>query len=698
MNHLKIIFLCLSLGSVAGAQGFRAVGPFATSDQAILNQEALQDGASFYVHHGSATTMEAGAFIGDGSGLTNISTAAIPDVWVNVSGDTMTGQLTIDGSSLTVGGIISATRYDISGSTVLVLSGNKSLSVGQEAGSVNTGEYNTFLGALAGNSNTSANANTFIGFRAGKLNTTGIGNTFTGRSCGEYNTTGEYNTFAGRSAGGYATGTYNTFTGAFSGEYSSGIYNTFTGIWAGYDNTGNNNTFTGVAAGGYNTSGSNNTFTGFEVGFSNTTGSSSTIVGYRAGKDLTTGNDNILLGFQAGDNLTTGGNNIIIGYDLDAPSVSTNNYLSIGDLIYGDIDDGRVGISTSAPAAELAVVGDGLFTGEVRASTFNAIGSAYQMNGNTIIHNDGTIHAFTENAIAMTVGTGTVGINYQILFDGEENDGTITWDHDFGANGKFLMGCALEVSSISATDLLCTDEIIEHTPGAGIQIGSAKFSVGGSTFVIKNGQIGIRTANPANPLHITGKGFATTGWDNDTGSIESSGVNYQLRAAGSTRGLILATKSLPRLMIEAEGNVGIGTTNPTRTLEVVGTARLAQMEFASSDFSSGGYGKGIWAAGGSGIGDLGLNNYNGSIIFQTSNGGAPTARMYIDNVGNVGIGTTNPDAQLHVTKSGGFAVIKSSGTSGGCLMIRDTDNAGWTKCKVLDGVMTCATDADGVCD
>lgn len=42
--------------------------------------------------------------------------------------------------------------------------------------------------------------------------------------------------------------------------------------------------------------------------------------------------------------------------------------------------------------------------------------------------------------------------------------------------------------------------------------------------------------------------------------------------------------------------------------------------------------------------------------------------------------------------------MKADGSSGGCLMMRDTDDLGWTECKTLDGVMTCAIDADGICD
>jgi len=59
------------------------------------------------------------------------------------------------------------------------------------------------------------------------------------------------------------------------------------------------------------------------------------------------------------------------------------------------LQNGNVGISTTTPIAELSVVGDGYFTGEVKASTFNTHGSAYLMNDTTVIDSDRNIYAGT---------------------------------------------------------------------------------------------------------------------------------------------------------------------------------------------------------------------------------------------------------------------------------------------------------------
>ena len=41
--------------------------------------------------------------------------------------------------------------------------------------------------------------------------------------------------------------------------------------------------------------------------------------------------------------------------------------------------------------------------------------------------------------------------------------------------------------------------------------------------------------------------------------------------------------------------------------------------------------------------------------------------------------------------------IKLDGSSGGCFMIRDTDDLGWSKGTLLNGVITWGIDADGIC-
>ncbi len=149
--------------------------------------------------------------------------------------------------------------------------GNLNTFYGKGAGNSTTGDddYDTFIGAKAGYSNTSGYYNTFLGMNAGYYNTTGTHNTFLGTNAGWKNTTGKQNTFLGRAGLSNTTGAANTFLGYAAGyANTTGANNTFLGDGAGYDNTvGNKNTFLGNGAGYDNIKGIGNVFLGFTAGF-----------------------------------------------------------------------------------------------------------------------------------------------------------------------------------------------------------------------------------------------------------------------------------------------------------------------------------------------------------------------------------------------------------------------------------------------
>jgi hypothetical protein len=196
------------------------------------------------------------------------------------------------------------------------------------------GDENTFYGSNAGASTTGDNDGaTFIGALAGFSNTTGNKNTFLGFSAGYYN--------------------------------SEGYSNTFLGISAGFSNTtGFMNTFLGSDAGSYNTTGQDNTFLGHNAGYYNTTGSYNTFLGRMAGFFNSTGNGNVFLGWLAGSN-ETGSNKLYIdNSDTNTP------------LIYGEFDNGilringRLGVLKSPGASYQLDV-----NGTVNATSFIGNGS-----------------------------------------------------------------------------------------------------------------------------------------------------------------------------------------------------------------------------------------------------------------------------------------------------------------------------------
>lgn len=196
------------------------------------------------------------------------------------------------------------------------IGGNSSNSYfGDQAGLVNTGVNNTFIGASSGFNCTLGNANTFVGTFAGFSTTIGLNNTFIGFNSGALNVDGSSNIFIGSSSGiNNLSGSSNVFVGILSGlNNSTGNDNIFIGANSGTFNTiGERNTFVGTGSGRDNVTGNDNVFVGFEAG-ERTTSSENVFVGFHSGWLNTTGFRNTFIGFESGGANTTGVNNTFIG-------------------------------------------------------------------------------------------------------------------------------------------------------------------------------------------------------------------------------------------------------------------------------------------------------------------------------------------------------------------------------------------------
>ena len=115
------------------------------------------------------------------------------------------------------------------------------------------------------------------------------------------------------------------------------------------------------------------------------------------------------------------------------------------------------------------------------------------------------------------------------------------------------------------------------------------------------------------------------------------------------------------------GNVGIGITNPAAKLHVNNSINIGSsssytfLSQSGSDFYLN-----------AGNGDLFVNGLS-NISLQTYSGGSYQSRIYVSNVGNVGIGSTTPTAKLDIT---------GSASSSGTLAFRGTTDP---KIDVLNG-------------
>ena len=308
-----------------------------------------------------------------------------------------------------------------------VVNGYRSVFIGADAGKLTTSESaNSFIGYTSGAANTTGISNTFLGGYAGSANTTGNNNTYLGGSSGQLSTTASNNTFVGAASGtNNVTGDQNTYMGASAGSGATSSGNTFMGYSAGTTASGGSNTAIGSEASKSITTATRTTSLGYWSGKSMTTGSYNTLIGSRAGEGTTTGTNNTFLGYLAGYNNQTGNNNIVISTNqIDLPTTSTNDYLNVGNLIYGDMSvNKRVGINQSSPTATLDVNG-----------SFKASGLAYPTSDGT----SGQVLT-TDGAGNLSWGSGSGGSSSLWTDDG---DGSISYAGDVditGAGRKFTV-------------------------------------------------------------------------------------------------------------------------------------------------------------------------------------------------------------------------------------------------------------------
>lgn len=316
----------------------------------------------------------------------------------------------------------------------------------------------------------------------------------------------------------------------------------------------------------------------------------------------------------------------------------TGNATFDTDTLYVDATNNRVGVGTSSPTAGLHITtnsGTALYSSG--ASAHNAIMGKLSIGS--------TSPTMTRGADANLNVAGVIGMSGNNFYS--TSTGLLIFSNYHNGALTSLQSAGINIG-LSANNGALGYGVIETSPTYGMYFNvnaSTKLRIDGA------GRVGVGTTIPTALLHVSG------GASDNAAAIINQTLGGDIFAASSS--------GTTRMVLSNAGKIGLGTTNPTATLQFGVNTNGAVPTNTDIALLSG---KTIRFLGTDGNGDYGsylsTAYSSGSILtLGTRHGGTDTDGLSI-KLGNVGIGTTSPSGKFNVHASSGDTTALISGSSG----------------------------------
>jgi len=375
-------------------------------------------------------------------------------------------------------------------------------------------------------------------------------------------------------------------------------------------------------------------------------------------------------------------------------TVSKNGFdkLTISDTGYINSASGAI-FASSISASNLS----GTNTGDQTLTGLGGVPTSRTLTINGVTQDLSANRTFTVAGSMSIGGLITSATSGSVLFAGiggvlQQDNSQFFWDD---TNNRLGLGTTIPAEKLDVSGNIKMSGgggrtlTIEATGAGGTEIkllpnttaGFARINVGNTNQpldfqmnsanvmrITQAGFIGIGTTVPVNKLHISSDVNVITGANAQFAVGGSANINKKITIGydttsdyGFIQPLIAGTSYSNLIINPSGGNVGIGTTSPSRLLSLGGTAYIG-MVFKSTS-ASGVSGGGALYFGNSSTDSSGILNYDHSGNFMNFFT-AGSEKMRITSGGNIGIGTASPNFKQHTVVAGSTGDLAGFGLSG----------------------------------